>query len=888
MRFILRKSSTIFGISTMMTMLCLCMFMIIGEARSSVCFLPGTDACGEGETRTDEVNFWPGSGGDADIKTSGQCDSTYTSTTPYDRCGNRCTRCNDVNSIYYDKYKCENLCDCRGYTSVNSVNECGEKCAMCTITGDPNYGKYKCPACDSEPESDEEMCDLATFNMPASNLTQTQITKHCYDSCYVTSENEKYWRCDSCFGYDYILPECLQMGYDKTKGEACSGKNGSMYEGCCNSCQGYDDTSDKSDSVQWKCTEKKECCDTGASRWKCENICSGYYTSKSGDGKCWDYTYRCQENNGTQHYTRSENIRSGYEIKDGSCVQQSTDEICIVFNYRCGNGSCSDDIVNKIDLNLDFSGGEELISSKVDHKKYCFKKSSISSYEEDNYVSIDDIEYNEAVNKGNGTKTIYYAVGGEENEYRGSYWSQVDDLVASDYSIKFTNILLPDPEVYDEFNGLDIFKESGKLKAWYRPRENTAEMNECLKYHDEEECYAFDVDGDIVIDISVAEIGKRCITADVTCHGARYSGSSGVLYNDCVDATFKVVASTDKNEVSVGGVYQIKDYTLSYSQSGEVFTFETCDIPGYDAGILEIKPKEAAVKNVGNNETREEGGYAAISPSSDSDRPMMETTNYRQGRKQELFVGFGEDARLSEDFYPIIIFDGIFILPMGDTSTGGLGTFSDNQYSQYLTSFCEGTYSLGGIKANRKLPFDLVVEGYVQYNGGAYVYGAYHTCDELRNAWLNNGLVNTYTDAPNPAIPEECKFDYSDELIFKKDSQKAFLVKIYDDVDHADNFDIHKVCNYSCYGYCNESDAEGQYNSLWAGHYGCDGYGHGSCECSTAPESSCIAVHDSFAHITKVYAKDHYDGVNGAGEDGRIPGTDFYVLKSGNHVVIDF
>ena len=265
----------------------------VNIARADVCFLPDGASCAKGDTE----GFWPCVGDDCPSP-DGKCDASYNSNKSTNECGAACTRCTDSTSPYNGLYKCpENTCNCNEYTSIEAFNECGESCKVCRIAGDKNYGKYKCPAvpewgcnpqCEDYTLTVEDQCkdcdqctnknapaekkglwkctecDRNIYTQPIAELTSAEIVNHCY-------ENETcgcYMKCDSCFGKEFTMQDCQNAGYDSAKNE-CNGKRGTVYEACCNTCDGYIFPTDLSKTSEgWSCTPCPNSCD-GGSKYSC-------------------------------------------------------------------------------------------------------------------------------------------------------------------------------------------------------------------------------------------------------------------------------------------------------------------------------------------------------------------------------------------------------------------------------------------------------------------------------------------------------------------------------------------------------------------------------------------------------------------------------------------
>ena len=245
----------------------------------------------------------------------------YTSTETFNECGESCKVCRIAGDKNYGKYKCPavpaegcaNPCnDCtlteaqaRAKMAADPCMEC-EQCANLNCT-DAQQSKWRCSEnklckqCraegynkdknSSEYIASQQTCSItqceecqyndisegiewykcsecgSEYTQNYNNITNPQDkVNHCY-------ENETcgcYMKCDNCFGYDYTMQDCQNAGYDNAKNPCPTvGKRGTVYETCCNTCNGYIYTTDLSKtSDAWSCTECPNSCD-GGSKYSC-------------------------------------------------------------------------------------------------------------------------------------------------------------------------------------------------------------------------------------------------------------------------------------------------------------------------------------------------------------------------------------------------------------------------------------------------------------------------------------------------------------------------------------------------------------------------------------------------------------------------------------------
>ena len=394
----------------MFATVCLVFGGIVNQrAEASVCFLPDDAMCDEeGVRSTRDYGFWPGGSGNG--KTVSSCDSSYNSS----RGGSNCKQCTDKTSRYYGYYKCGDDVNCDDYTSTESVNECGERCDKCMISGDKNYGKYKCPEdedCDScadytdelpadynDPntcqakvceacptdntkykcEDKTEVCDVNVYTVQPSyynSLTTEQKETHCYGTCDLCyDELNGYGSCDRCLDYNIRAGDC-DTGYQPYN--ECNGKGGTWYEGCCNTCNGYIYSSNKTGNG-WSCTKCENACGEDE-KWKC--ICTPVTctavtipANAHGTTTCKTRNEACQE--GEEVYT-DWGCNSGYTKQGNGCVENNDKLFCINFNYRCGDKACSNAVINEMKVEVNgayetFDDAQLNIVQQTPYKKYCY------------------------------------------------------------------------------------------------------------------------------------------------------------------------------------------------------------------------------------------------------------------------------------------------------------------------------------------------------------------------------------------------------------------------------------------------------------------------------------------------------------------------------------
>ena len=346
----------------------------INTANAYVCFLPDSSDCAKGDTE----GFWPCAGSDCDGGENGKCNASYNSNRSTNECGATCTRCSDSTSPYNGLYKCpENTCNCNEYTSAEAFNECGESCKVCRIAGDKNYGKYKCPAVPAEgcanPQCEDYTltaedeckdcdqctnknapaekqglwkctdCDQDIYNQPIARLTSAEILNHCY-------ENETcgcYMKCDNCFGKDLTMQDCQNSGYNSAKNE-CNGKRGTVYETCCNTCNGYMYPTDLGKTSEgWSCTPCPNSCADGGTKYSCG--CKTGYHTEGGNCVLNQCTSGVAENTCGTGYTFTPNGTSfkdtnGNTVRCGNCEENVDFADCCPINYDGGIDAKADEV----------------------------------------------------------------------------------------------------------------------------------------------------------------------------------------------------------------------------------------------------------------------------------------------------------------------------------------------------------------------------------------------------------------------------------------------------------------------------------------------------------------------------------------------------------------
>lgn len=582
--------------------------------------------------------------------------------------------------------------------------------------------------------------------------------------------------------------------------------------------------------------------------------------------------YTTAANCGSNQYLATNGVLDGKQC--GKCLDKPTqpqnDEFCIVFNYHCGNKTCSDEVINGIGLTPNFSTGEDLISSKVEHKKYCFHKSSITD-SDDNSIYINRMKYHKTYNKGSGERKLYYV---HATSYEGDAYAGTDEniknLVINDYFIDSFSFYLredrpiqgeydSDVEFYVFYNDFYPQKFQGKVISVYELRKETEDVKTCKKECKDSDdelcewmCDASEITGDMNLDVFVTEFKEqnRCITVDLTCHEARYPD---MRFNDCADVAFYSYASTDKNEVYMDedgdgtSSFQAKKYPANLeSIDGENFRFKACGIPSYDAGYLDIRAKPIEYLNT-DTKINEIGGFTFVTDGKADIRNFGSPSQYSE---REIFIGFGDDKSFEDELYPHI---SLAVNAMDIWKTD----YPNGANPAQVTSiYCENARDYAVIRSNRKLPFDLVVDAMVQfrvdnythYNGSSYTHnysytekaGKFNTCEVEPNSIYSNWAGH------GPQLPSSCDTDNRyHELLFKKDSKQALLYGTYD------NSYLNSIrCNFSWNG--------GSYNSnlveFGGGNFGIESIG-----------------------VTKVYTKDHYDGRDGVPLGENVPGTNWYI-----------
>ena len=315
-----------------------------------------TNECGAACTRCADANS-PYNGLYKCPKNTCNCND-YTSTEAFNECGEACEVCRISGDKNYGKYKCNpvpadgcpNPCnDCilteaqaRDKMASNPCMECeqcanlnctdaqqskwhcseNKLCKQCQTEGynkDENSSEYidsqqtcskwscePCPYNDSSEQwfkcmEDTAECGIEYSVGPTSyqQMSTTIRNNHCYDKCEICYDKLfNYWRCDNCFGYEYTMQDCQNAGYDSAKNPCPTlGKRGTVYQTCCNTCNGYIYSTDLSKTSEgWECGPAcTNSCD-GGSKYSCS--CKTGYHSEGGN---------CVKDVSNQDYTPCDN-----------------------------------------------------------------------------------------------------------------------------------------------------------------------------------------------------------------------------------------------------------------------------------------------------------------------------------------------------------------------------------------------------------------------------------------------------------------------------------------------------------------------------------------------------------------------------------------------------